>query len=292
LLLGPVAVVQIVDRFLAPVTDPTPVVFQSGLVMDRWRYRRLTRTVLVERLVLALLIVAVTIPVLGRVAVALVPFLLLFAAWIVWFSFQNVRITDSLIALVEEDYETVARRAGAVLNHPILNRALLPVAALHVGVARLRLSQPEAAIHALEQVPRWAMPQAHLTRAWLLATQGRVAEAKRALEGRTPSNLGERMAHEFARSAIALEEGHPEAVVELAKGWDDLREGQPKSVREGFDLVEAGALALAGRPDDARAVLVRTGASPANRAWFEGTWPRLWSALKALPPADPSASPG
>lgn len=279
---GPVTTLQIVDRFLAPVRDPTPIVFANGLVMDRWRFRRLVRAVLAERVVMSVLIVAFVGPILGQLAVVLLPFLLLFAAWTVWFSFQNVRISDSVVALVEEDHETVVRRAGAVLAHPILNRMLLPVAALHVGAAKLRLGDALGAIEALEKVPRSAMPQAHLTRAWLLAAQGRVPEARKALDGRSPTNLGERIAHQYALSAIALEEGDAAAVLERAKTWSDLRDDQPKAIREGFDLVEAGALALLGRSDDARALLEATGASPANRPWFEATWPRLWAALRGL----------
>lgn len=270
------------DRFFARVTDDRPVPFATGEVLDRPRYRRIVVVNLVERMGLAMLLLVLGIAVAGTPMGLLAVFLVLFALWNAWYAVLQARLSGGLLALIEEDYQRTVDLVGPILRWPQLNRTVQGTASLQAGTALIRLERTEQAIEALRAARGRNARQAHLLRAGLLAGQGRVDEAKRALEHRPARSLGERLALENALAAIALEEGRPADVLERVPEWDALLEGLPAASRNGLDLIEAAARALAGDPEGARAVLERTGARLALRPWTRSSMPRVYDALVDL----------
>ncbi len=283
----PTTAAVLVDRFLAAVTDPLPVNLSTGLRMDRDRFRRLIRVIAGERLAFAVMLIAVAVVLLPTALGLLAPFLFLLAAWTTWFAVQHVRIGDAIVAQVEEDPHEILRKLTPVVRWPRLNRPMLDGALLGVANAEVLLGEPTAAIETLSRVRPNGMQQAHLARAALLAAQGRVEEARRAIAHREPTNLGEELAMLRAVAAIALEEGHAAEVIASAAEWGPLYAQSPPQGREVLDLIHAAALALDGRAADARDLLARRGATHTDRPYLRASWPRLWDALDALPTATP-----
>lgn len=172
-----------------------------------------------------------------------------------------------------------------ILYWPRLNRALRRAGGLTLAQAQRGLGQVDAALHTLAAAhPR--EHQARLMRAWLLAAQSEVDEAK-ALLAETPARtFGERLADATVRATIALQERQPDEILAQAETWGPLRDGNPTSVRGVLDLLEASACVLKEQPDAARAVLARSGTRLADFPWLPQAMPLAFALTKDLG-ADP-----
>jgi hypothetical protein len=264
--------------------DDNPVVLSNGLVMERSRFRALLRANAVDRVVVALLLVGASglFVAIGGGPAVVVPLFLLLAFWFVWFAWNSVRVGDAVVAYVSDDFPRVVGLLEPVVRWPRLNALFVDQCRLQLANARLRLEDVDGGLAELRRIRSNRFRQAHLIRAQILAGQGRVEEAHRALEGRGPRNLGEQLAWEMAQALLAIEEDRAADAVSRARSWDQLRARTPDRVVGALDLLEAAALALEGRLEQARTVLARSPIQPADRPWMAAVWPKWWSALEQI----------
>lgn len=264
--------------------DPDPVVLSNGLIMQRNRFQAMLRANAVDRTIVAMLLVIASglFVSIGGGPVIVVPLFLLLAFWFVWFAWNSVRVGDAVVAYVSEDFDRVVRILERVVRWPRLNALFVDQCRLQLANARLRLEDVDGALAELRRIRPNRLRQAHLIRAQVLAGQGRVEEAHRALEGRTPRNLGEKLAWEMAHALLAIEEGHAADAVSRAHSWDGLRTHMPARVVAALDLLEAAALAEEGRLEQARTVLAGSPIQPPERPWMAAVWPKWWSALERI----------
>ncbi|MBW1877402.1 MAG: hypothetical protein JRJ84_03475 [Deltaproteobacteria bacterium] len=264
--------------------DPNPVVLSNGLVMERSRFQAMLRANAVDRVVVALLLVAASglFVAIGGGPAVVVPLFLLLAFWFVWFAWNSVRVGDAVVAYVTEDFPRVVTLLEPVVRRPRLNALFVDQCRLQLANARLRLEDVDGALADLRRIRFNRLRQANLIRAQVLAGQGRIEEARRALEGRGPRNLGEQLAWEMAQALLAIEEGRAADAVSRARSWDGLRGQTPDRVVGALDLLEAAALALEGRLEQARTVLASSPVQPMEQPWMAAVWPKWWSALEQI----------
>jgi hypothetical protein len=265
--------------------DDNPVVLSNGLVMQRIRFQALLRANAVDRVIVSMLLVAASglFVAIGGGPAVVVPLFLLLAFWFVWFAWNSVRVGDAVVAYVSEDFPRVVRLLEPVVRWPRLNALFVDQCRLQLANARLRLEDVDGALAELRRIRPNRLRQAHLIRAQVLTGQGRIEEAHRALEGRKPRNLGEQLAWEMAQALLAIEEDRAADALSRARSWDQLRTRTPERVVGALDLLEAAALALEGRLEQARAVLARSPIRPEERPWMAAVWPKWWSALARIP---------
>lgn len=279
----PTTTVILWARFLGRLEDDQPVVLANGNVLDRDRYWLLVRASALDRVLLAGLILpmAASLVLAGGLTVLVAVFVLALAFWLVWIALNTVLVGDALIAFSSEDYESAARKLERVVRWPRMNWPYVDGCRMTLSTCLVRTEDPLGALQVLSRVHR-RRRQAHLARAQLLAGQGRVDDARTAMQGREPRTLGERIAWQAANVLLALEEGRPDDAVAQVKTWDALRDELPPTARDQLYLLEAAAHHAAGDTAAARAALKLSGVRPTERGWIAQAFPTWWANLQAV----------
>jgi hypothetical protein len=279
----PTTVVQLWTLFLAPRTDPRGIVLSSGTRFDRSQFRWQVRAQAVEKGLSATLLLVLAAA-LTNLASWLLPFALLVVAvagWGVYFALTNVQLAEATIAHFGQQPERAVELARSVLSRPLMRAPVRDAAWVVLSYGLLRQGDVDGALSALANVRNRDGNFADLIEAQIRVGRGESELARKVLRKRAAAP-GSRLGVESLAALADLHGGKPQAVLDRARGWDDLRKSLPAETAAGLALYEAAAHAALGDRDAGRAVLARHAVDLSSRTWMRTVWPQVWSLLEPL----------
>jgi hypothetical protein len=279
----PTTIVQLWTLFLAPRTDPRGIVLSSGTRFDRSQFRWQVRAQAVEKGLSATLLLVLAAA-LTNLASWLLPFALLVVAvgsWGVYFALTNVQLAEATIAHFGQQPERAVELARSVLSRPLMRAPVRDAAWVVLSYGLLRQGDVDGALAALAKVKNRDGNFADLIEAQIRIGRGQSDLARQVLRKRL-AQPGGRLGVESLAALVDLHAGRPQAVLDRARGWDDLRRALPAETAAGLALYEAAAHVALGSPSEAQAVLARHGVDLSSRTWMRSVWPQVWSLLEPL----------